>query len=84
MYDELFTANKRNNEPSVRDLAGRKSVDDLQMETTLEEEYQQSTRLNLERLGDNLRIAANTAERAKGVIEIIDEACKQNSSGLPW
>jgi hypothetical protein len=82
MYDSLFTANMRKLDPSLYELASRKSVDDLLMESTLEEEYNQ--KLNLPKIGDKLRKAANTADRISGAMKIIDEACKRNPSGLPW
>ena len=53
MYDDLFTANKRETQPAIQEAAGRKSVDDLLMEATMEAEYQ--PRLNVEKLGESLR-----------------------------
>ena len=82
MYDDLFTANKRESDPSIHDLANKKSVDDLQFEATLEDEYRMN--LHLEQIGDNLRKAANAADRVNGAVEIIEQACKRNPTGLPW
>ena len=53
-----------------------------------EEEVQnfarEQNRLNVERMGERLREAANSADKVINCVKIIKEACKRNPNGLPF
>jgi hypothetical protein len=49
------------------------------------EDYaREMNRLNVERMGENLKRAANAADRVIKCVQIIKEACKKNPNGLPF
>lgn len=53
-------------------------------EEETEDYAREMNRLNVERMGERFREAANTADRIIKFIKIIEEACKQNPNGLPF
>jgi hypothetical protein len=53
-------------------------------EEDTEDFAREQNRLNVERMAERFRVAANIADRIIRFRKIIEEACKRNPNGLPF